>query len=97
MLNLERVLEPGPLRDVTDGLICAVQSRTLLHQAGEWVAGAGANVPDEPTKRDVEHVSRQIHDAEQAVQELAAKLRKRLEVLREGRPRITQGPGASDG
>lgn len=88
---------PTALAETTNGLTCSVQSRTLLHDAGEWLAGVRFNVPDRPMQQRIEDATELIRLAEEKVQEIAGALRRRMEVLRDGQPRITKGPEGERG
>lgn len=81
---------PTALKETADALTSGVQSRTLLHDAGEWLAGI--RLPDRPMQQRVEDATSLIHQAEQMVQDITAILRRRVEVLRDGQPRVTRGP-----
>lgn len=83
---------PTAVRQTADGLTATVQARTLLNDAGNWLAGVKYNVPDRPMQERIEDATELIHLAQDKVQEIAAILRRRLEVLQGGQPRITRGP-----
>lgn len=83
---------PTALKETADGLTATIQARTLLNDAGNWLAGVKFNVPDRPMQQRIEDAAEMIHAAQEQVQEIAAILRRRVDVLRDGVPRITRGP-----
>ena len=80
------------LKETADALTCAVQSRTLLHDAGEWLAGTKFNVPDRPMQQQIEDATELIRLAEEKLIAITGKLHTRVKVLRDGQPRVTRGP-----
>lgn len=80
---------PTALHETANALIQAVQSRALLHDAGEWIAGVKFNLPDKPMRLEVEAIAEAVRQAEERADHLCQRLRRRVEVLREGHARVT--------
>ena len=80
------------LQEVSDSLVCIVQSHDLLRAAGEWAAGIHHHVPDEPMQRELAALVSEIYAAEQHAADISAKLRRRLDAIQAGLPRTTLGP-----